>query len=170
MATIEERNSIVSGCVTTTRDKDGDDEHRQPQKDPPKVLRDRGDGSQSAPLGVVAEAADTDMRLGDEEKNFSTASPPVIRKHHSSTAVARSGSNSVSSASSHHCSLTHSTSANSSHGQDNDSNVVGWDGPGDPANPKNFPRRKKWILTAICGWVQGDQVISCDRCFCIVYC
>lgn len=32
-----------------------------------------------------------------------------------------------------------------------DSNVIGWDGPDDPANPRNFPIRRKWLLTFLCG-------------------
>lgn len=32
-----------------------------------------------------------------------------------------------------------------------DSNVIGWDGPNDPTNPKNFSDRKKWITTLLFG-------------------
>lgn len=32
-----------------------------------------------------------------------------------------------------------------------DSNIVGWDGPFDKCNPRNFPRNVKWSMTALCG-------------------
>jgi hypothetical protein len=30
-----------------------------------------------------------------------------------------------------------------------DSNLVGWDGPEDPENPKNWPSRRKWAATLV---------------------
>jgi len=32
-----------------------------------------------------------------------------------------------------------------------DSNVIGWEGPNDPNNPKNFSNRRKWISTLLFG-------------------
>lgn len=34
-----------------------------------------------------------------------------------------------------------------------DPNVIGWDGPDDAENPKNFAKRKKWTLTLMFGYV-----------------
>lgn len=32
-----------------------------------------------------------------------------------------------------------------------DPNLIEWDGPDDPGNPMNWPRRKKWIVTMVLG-------------------
>jgi hypothetical protein len=34
--------------------------------------------------------------------------------------------------------------------EDNDPNVVTWDGPNDPANPKNWSRPYRWLITLLC--------------------
>ncbi|KAF9458424.1 multidrug transporter [Collybia nuda] len=31
-----------------------------------------------------------------------------------------------------------------------DPNMVSWDGPDDPANPQNWTKRRKWLITAVC--------------------
>jgi MFS transporter, DHA1 family, multidrug resistance protein len=36
---------------------------------------------------------------------------------------------------------------------ESDPNVVTWDGPNDPANPQNWSRKYKWIITVICSIV-----------------
>ncbi|EMT71377.1 hypothetical protein FOC4_g10009876 [Fusarium odoratissimum] len=41
-------------------------------------------------------------------------------------------------------------------GRDPNSKIVGWNGPDDPDNPKNWPNRRKWIITVSLGmltWV-----------------
>jgi DHA1 family multidrug resistance protein-like MFS transporter len=35
--------------------------------------------------------------------------------------------------------------------QEQDPNLVTWDGPDDPENPMNWPTRKKWLVTVIMG-------------------
>lgn len=30
------------------------------------------------------------------------------------------------------------------------SNIVTWDGPDDQSNPKNWPRKRKWLITVVC--------------------
>jgi hypothetical protein len=37
-----------------------------------------------------------------------------------------------------------------SHEPEEDPNLVSWDGPNDAANPQNWPRKYKWIITVIC--------------------
>jgi hypothetical protein len=34
--------------------------------------------------------------------------------------------------------------------ENHDPNVVTWDGPDDPANPKNWSGRYRWFITALC--------------------
>jgi len=34
--------------------------------------------------------------------------------------------------------------------EDNDPNIVAWDGPDDPTNPQNWSKRYKWFITVIC--------------------
>jgi hypothetical protein len=41
-------------------------------------------------------------------------------------------------------------------GRDPNSKIVGWNGPDDPDNPKNWPNRRKWMITVSLGmltWV-----------------
>jgi hypothetical protein len=41
-------------------------------------------------------------------------------------------------------------------GRDPNSKIVGWNGPDDPENPKNWPNRRKWMITVSLGmltWV-----------------
>lgn len=33
---------------------------------------------------------------------------------------------------------------------ESDPNLVTWDGPNDPANPQNWSKSRKWVITAIC--------------------
>lgn len=35
--------------------------------------------------------------------------------------------------------------------EENDPNLVDWDGDEDPGNPMNFPERKKWMITVVAG-------------------
>lgn len=30
---------------------------------------------------------------------------------------------------------------------------IGWDGPEDPNNPKNFPFKRRWFITTVVRWV-----------------
>ena len=41
------------------------------------------------------------------------------------------------------------TTQNITNPKDKDTSIVVWDGPNDPDNPQNWPRRKKWQITAL---------------------
>lgn len=57
--------------------------------------------------------------------------------------------------------------------EDSDSNVVTWDGPDDPANPKNWSSAFRWFLTCLCCITTLNVWVASFQCYqlrSLIYC
>ncbi|KNG49246.1 proteasome component pre4 [Stemphylium lycopersici] len=106
----------------------------------PASALDPAQDAQDQPHGQTKQAFeqghDADIRLPDDP--FSRDAEKGVESHTHST---------------HTDERTLSNSSPTEQESDRDPNIVDWDGPDDPANPQNWPAKKKWGIIAALGAV-----------------